>query len=603
MVKIGPGFFDSVSLQKMRGHRSFSNFTAYESLSIIPQILLVIFFLIILSRLFYIQILRGDYYSGLSDDNRTKTKVISAPRGIILDRFARPLVSNSARFNMVENGKKKSMPRNEALERITRGEQVASDVVREYTYKSDFVHVLGYVGQISEAESALPGFSEHDLSDWVGKIGLEQAYENILHGKNGKELFEVDSNGAIVRSLGIEEPVPGQNIRTTLDLNIGLSVASAMESVEKGAVVVSDPRNGGIYALYSRPSFDPNIFTFRLDNQTSGSSDFILDGEYETVESILADQEKQPLLNRAIGGLYPPGSTFKLITAVAALTNGTIKPSTIIEDTGILRVGEFSFGNWYFLQYGRTEGPLDIVRAIARSNDIFFYKAAESAGVEKISSLAREFGLGGKFGIDIAGESEGIVPSPSWKEKNVGEQWYLGDTYNYGIGQGYLLTTPLQVNVMASVFANGGTLYKPHLTSSHKKTLKNNFIKKEYIELVRRGMKESCEPGGVAWPFFDFKVENSRLAPDDKNYIKDASASATSTSLSAGDMVRITVGCKTGTAETGDKDTEPHAWITVFAPFYNPEVVVTVLIENGGEGSSVAGPIAKKILQDYFERK
>ncbi len=603
MVKIGPGFFDSVTSQKTRAHRSFPNFISHELLSIIPQILFAIFFLIILARLFYVQILQGDYYRRLSNENRTRIKVISAPRGIILDRFGRPLVSNSAIFNIIESGKKKSISKEAALARIARGEKVENDVAREYLYKSDFAHVLGYVGQISEDESARPEFAEHDLNDWVGKIGLEQAYENILHGRNGKELFEVDSNGTIVRSLGIEDPVPGQNITTTLDLDVGLSVASAAKGVEKGAVVVSDPRSGAILALYSRPSFDPNIFTLWLNNETSAPRDFIPDGEYETVESILSDNEKQPLLNRATGGLYPPGSTFKLVTAVAALEKQAIRSDTRIADTGILRIGEFSFGNWYFLQHGKTEGELNVVGAIKRSNDIFFYRAAELTGVENISSFAHQFGLGDKFGIDLDGEEKGTVPSPSWKEDAIGEPWYLGDTYNYGIGQGYLLTTPLQINTMAAVFASRGTLFAPHLIVGKSHVLKKNFIKKENIDLVAEGMRQSCDTGGVAWPFFGFKVpakgwsaSGGKNSIDGKNFILEKASNSA-------DMIKIPVACKTGTAEIGDKDTKPHAWITVFAPFYKPEIAVTVLIENGGEGSSVAGPIAKEILQDYFERR
>ena len=440
---------------------------------------------------------------------------------------------------------------------------------------------------MSEDEAILPAFSDYALTDSIGKTGIERSYEKILHGQNGKELLEVDVQGQEIRPLGEREPVEGENIHTTLDLELQLAIKNAMSEVERGVVIASDPKTGGILALYSKPSFDPNIFT---RGDTGDAT------EHQNAEEILTDSENEPLLNRAIAGVYPPGSTFKLVTAVAALSEGAIKEDTIIEDTGILRVGEFSFGNWYFLQYGKTEGPINIVGAIKRSNDIFFYKAAERAGVENISSFAKNFGLGGILGIDIEGESHGIVPSPSWKEKEIGEQWYLGDTYNYGIGQGYLLTSPLQVNMFTSVFANGGTLYEPHLLKNQKSKIKNQkFLKKEHVDLIREGMKQSCERGGVAWPFFDFRVKNTRLPIDGQDYVEEASGSARS--------VRIPVACKTGTAEVSDKEKDPHAWITVFAPFHDPEIVLTVLVENGGEGSSVAGPIAKKILLDYLERK
>lgn len=575
MIKIGPAFFDYVSSGGNKRRFGRSSLESSELLSLLPLFLLLLALSIIAARLFYLQVIRANYYKDLSDNNRTRTKVILAPRGIIYDRNGKPLVSNSEVF---------PVPREQALKLMSEGKKIQSIVRRDYLYKDVFAHVLGYLGQISEDEVIRPTFSDYSISDYVGKMGLEKTYEKILHGENGRELLEVDVQGREIRSLGQEEPIKGQNLHTTLDLDLALSIKDAMSDVDKGAVIASDPRDGSIIALYSKPTFDPNLFTLPQDASNN------------EVEGLLTDSESQPLLNRAIGGIYPPGSTFKLVTAVAALEDGAIQEDTIIEDTGILRVGDFSFGNWYFLQYGKTEGPLDIVRAIKRSNDIFFYKSAERAGVENISSFAKNFGLGSRMGIDIEGESEGIVPSPSWKEEKIGEQWYLGDTYNYGIGQGYLLTTPLQVNMFTSVFANGGTLFEPHLVKGQKaKVKRQKFLKREYVDLVREGMRQSCETGGVAWPFFDFKVKNARLPVDNQDYIEEASGSARA--------VRIKVACKTGTAEVADKDKDPHAWITVFAPFYDPEIVLTVLVENGGEGSSVAGPIAKKILQEYFERK
>ncbi len=586
MVKIGPAFFDYVSEGGHSRKHSRTSSQARDLIALVPILFLILAFSIIIFKLFYIQIIRGDYYKNLANENRTKTQSLPAPRGIIYDRLGRPLVSNSPSFSIGEKGALQRISRDEALKLIAKNKRVESDIQREYLYGDRFAHVLGYVGQISPEEIILPEFKGYSMSDLVGKVGLEQKYEKLLHGKNGKKLFEVDAKGKIVRELGKQEPIPGENMKTTLDLDIQTSIKDAMNGVKKGAVVVSDPKNGGILGLYSAPSFDPNVFTHPQNYEASGG--------YKTRKDILSDSEGEPLLNRAISGTYPPGSTFKLVTAIAALENGGIKPNTQIEDTGILHVGGSSFGNWYFLQYGRTEGALDVVGAIKRSNDIFFYKAAEAAGVEKISQWAQGFGLGARFGIDLPGEEAGTVPSPSWKQNNIGEQWFLGDTYNYGIGQGYLLTTPLQMNTLTAVFANGGTLFKPHLTYGFSKTIKKNFIKREHLELVREGMRQSCETGGVAWPLFDFKVKNERLSIDNKDFIEEASGGAK--------MVRIKLACKTGTAETG-KDTKPHAWITAFAPFYKPEIAVTILVENGGEGSSIAGPIARKILQDYFEKK
>jgi penicillin-binding protein 2 len=286
-------------------------------------------------------------------------------------------------------------------------------------------------------------------------------------------------------------------------------------------------------------------------------------------------------LNRAIGGTYPPGSTFKLVVAAAGLENKIIDRNFTIQDTGVLNVGSFSFSNWYFTQYGRTDGEVNIVKGIQRSNDIFFYKLAELVGVGKLSQFAEKFGLGKKLGIDLAGELSGVVPTREWKKAIIGENWYLGDTYHYGIGQGFLLTTPLQVNYWTQIIANGGVGYKPHLLKNQKPVISSQkFLSNETVSLIREGMIEACSPGGVAWPLFEFKVQNSKLKVDRK----------------------ISIACKTGTAQHGGEKTLPHAWITLFAPSDNPEIIVTVLSESSGEGSNVAAPIAKKILEEWFGR-
>ncbi|RJP47581.1 MAG: hypothetical protein C4584_00315 [Armatimonadetes bacterium] len=605
--KIGLAFSDFVTEERVKRVRRGRQGISSEVLSVFPLFFLVVIFSILLLRLFYLQVLRGDYYAGLSDQNRIRTKIIPAERGIIKDRYGRVLVRNVPAFKVLENGKVKFIERDEALKLLAEGEEVQSDTVREYLYKDAFSHVLGYVGQIDPESILRPTFKDYSMFDFVGKSGIEKEYEVILHGENGKELSEVEARGDVIRFLGKQEPTQGREVNTSLDLDLQLAAHKALENVEKGAVVVSDPNNGSILVLYSKPNFDSNLFTH--------SKGYKPVGEYKDLEQVLLDDKNQPLLDRVIGGVYPPGSTYKLITAVAALETGAITKDTKIEDTGVLRVGAFSFGNWYFSSYGKTDGFVDVVMAIKRSNDIFFYKAAEETGVDNIYEWSKKFGLGERLGIDIDGEARGLVPNGDWKKKNVGDSWYLGDTYHLGIGQGFLLTTPLQVNFWTTVFANGGVLYRPHLLAGEKEVLKKDFIKDEYIELVRDGMKQSCESTGVAWPFFEFKVpyfakasqgkQNSKLKPeidrpldekiDGKDFIVEEATGGAK-------FVRITVGCKTGTAET-QVDQDPHAWITVFAPFYKPEVVVTVLVEYGGEGSSVAGPIARDILKEYFEKK
>jgi len=239
---------------------------------------------------------------------------------------------------------------------------------------------------------------------------------------------------------------------------------------------------------------------------------------------------------------------------------------------------------------------LDVVRSLARSNDIFFYKLAEKLGTARLSETAKAFGAGSPLGIDVGGEAAGLVPGPAWKKKTLNEQWYLGDDYHYGIGQGYLLATPLQVNSWAEVVANGGTLYQPQLLKNQKSKIKSQkLLSEKNFLLVRQGMIESCSKGGVAYPLFELRVENGELRVDGKNILPVASGSA--------NMRQVTVACKTGTAQHGGEETLPHAWITLFAPAYKPEVVVTVLVESSGQGSTVAAPIAKKVLEAWFQEK
>lgn len=587
MVKVGHAFSDYVisdtSQIKRRTGRTYSYVGLVPAVPFIILILVVAFLLI---RLFYVQVLRGDYYAALADSNRTRTTLIPAARGVLFDHNGKPLVRNVPSFKILENGKVRILSREEALNLMSNGKKVENDVQREYLYNDAFAHVLGYIGQVSHDELLRPQFADYSVSDFDGKMGLEAQYETLLHGKNGKELNEIDAQGKQIRFLGKQEEQAGMDLKTTLDVELQLAARDAFPPDKKGAIVISDPRDGSIRALYSGPSFDPNLFTH--------PKEYTGKGKFKTLADVLMDGSTQPFLDRAIGGVYPPGSTFKLITATAALEQGAVNKDTIIEDNGTLKVGAFSFGNWYFIQYGRTEGPVDIVKAIKRSNDIYFYKAAEQTGVDKLSAWARKFNLGKKLGIDIPGEASGTVPDEAWKKEVIGEQWYLGDTYHYGIGQGFLLTTPLQVNAWTIPFANNGVLYKPYLIEGKTEVLKKDFIRPQDRELIRQGMLEACDTGGVAWPLFGFKVKNEHLPLDGKDYTPDASAGA--------QMVHVKIGCKTGTAETTN-ERKNHAWITVFAPFYNPEIVVTVLVEEGGEGSSDAGPIAEKILRRYFENK
>ncbi len=594
MVKTGLLFGENISTEKIKRRGNYLEDKKERGMRyyLIP-VVLIVFLLLIFFRLVFLQIVNGSYYRQLSDSNRIKTVVIHAPRGIIFDRNSTPLVFNTPGFRQTVSGKTRLIGEDEAIKLLGKGQELEVDSLREYPQKEAFSHVLGYLGQISEGELKKDFFEDYLPGDVIGKMGVEAQYEKFLKGIDGKKLVEVDSFGKIIRNLGQTDPIPGKNIKLTLDLNLQKRSWKALEKVKKGAIVVTTPK-GEVLSLVSKPSFDPNLFTQGVLYKPSTQS------SYFSIDQILKDLKNQPLLNRAITGVYPPGSTFKIITAAGGLENGIIDTSYKVEDTGVLRIGQFSFANWYFTDYGRKEGEVDVIKGIGRSNDIFFYKLAEKIGIEKLAAMARAFYIDKGLGIDLSGEAAGLVPDDAWKRKNIGEGWYLGDTYHIGIGQGYLLATPLEVNSWAQVIANEGKLYRPYVFKDlGKKEIDKNLLNKKTVEPIRKGMTQSCSPGGVAYPLFNFKVRNENLKIDGKNFLEAPESTA---SAKKSDVRIVTVACKTGTAQHGGEDTKPHAWITLFAPAYNPQIVVTVLAEESGEGSNVAAPIAKEILEEWFSR-
>ena len=599
-MKQGLAFGDHIKTEKIK-HRRNDRYFRYSPRGILLLCFLGIVIIILLYKVISLQLFKGGYYRKLSDSNRIRNLVIHAPRGVIFDRNGIPLVFNLPGFKQVtidaHTGQVKKtvhLSKEQAVMQLSKGaKNIAVDSLRQYPYKDQLAHVIGYIGQISQTELSNPDFSDYQPDDWVGKDGIEQTYEHQLRGKDGRQLVEVDAMGKLVRALGKTDPSPGQDVRLTIDEKLQQAAYDATQDVKAGAVIVSKP-DGEVLAMVSRPSYDPNLFT--LDPSYKVSSD----SAYKTVQSILTDNTGQPLLNRAIAGTYPPGSTFKIVAAAAGLQDKVIDDNFSVTDTGVLTVGKFSFANWLFTEYGKKEtGGVNVVRALARSNDIFFYKLAELLDIPRLSEMARSFGLGKTLGIDLAGEAKGVVPTKDWKQSNIKEPWYLGDTYQYGIGQGYLLTTPLQVNAWTQVIANGGDLYQPRLNLNQEpKILHQAFLSKKTVETVREGMVGACNPGGVAYPLYNFQVTNPKLHIDGKDFY----APSASTSAQKG-AVGVSIACKTGTAQHGNDQTLPHAWITLFAPAYNPQIVVTVLVESGGEGSTIAAPIAQKILEAYFGGK
>ena len=512
-------------------------------------------------RLFELQVLRGRELRDFADQNRFFTRNLPAPRGIFFDRTGTPLVRNTSVYKRATPETASSAyptfePIDEriALASLVHDEKnVYLDQQRTYPYGPALSSVLGYIGEVTQED--LARHPEWFIGESVGKLGLERVLQNALAGTWGKEVFEMDAKGNILRSIYTEKPIAGYDTTLTIDASLSAKAYELLAG-KRGAVVASDPRTGEVLVLVSSPSFDPTKLAEAVKDEAS------------------------PMLNRATNGTYPPGSTFKLMTALAGLIKGVVKEDTLVDDEGELLVGGSTFGNWYFRQYGRKEGELNIVRALQRSNDIFFYKTAEWTGAEDIARMARVFHLGAPTGIELYSESAGLIPDPQWKESSLGEKWYLGDTYHMGIGQGDVSVTPIQLNQMTAALANGGVWCIPHLLKTTKKQCTDLDIDLTALRLVLDGMKAACASGGTAFPFFDGKP--------------------------------VITACKTGTSEVGAKDEQgrrkTHGWLTVMAPADNPEIVVTVLVESNEdvqfqEGSRDAGPIAKALLMEWFGKK
>jgi penicillin-binding protein 2 len=504
----------------------------------------LLFCLALILRLFQLTIVKGQYYRSLSENNRIREFIIEPIRGSIIDRNGNIIVKNSA-------------PNIESkLEDIQKNQdRIASK--RIYNSPEAVSSLIGYRQQADNKDIKQDNcIYKLKSGDKIGKKGLEKLYDCKLRGQPGRKLIETDARGNFLKTLTIIPAISGETLHLSLNLDLQIKAYELLKD-KKGAIIVNNPKTGEILALASSPTYNPQDFE---------------DGNNNLINSYLTSKDK-PIFNRATEGVYPPGSLFKLVTATAALEEKTIDEKTEIEDKGSITAGPLTFGNWYFLQYGKTDGFVNIVKAIKRSNDIFFYLIGEKTGVDKIKKWAETFGLGRLLnsGLD---EVEGIIPSIFWKEETLNDRWYTGDTYNFSIGQGYVSVTPMQTLVVTSIFANQGYYCQPYFQKNEKPVCKKNPISQKSLDLIREGMKQACSAGGTGWPLFDFKV-------NDKN---------------------IQTACKTGTAESHASSGLPHAWITAFAPFDKPEIALTVLVEEGGQGSDIAGPIAKELLKTYFEK-
>lgn len=525
----------------------------YSWLSWFLRGLLLLGCLVLIGRLGELQLIKGNYFRALAEGNRIRRIPIVAPRGEIKARGGENLAQNIEVKKAVLFNPEEGYEKSEDVTYAT-PEQIITEYRRNYPVGDIAGHLTGYLSEASADEVGkvdpnCPEKGARLMGSHIGRSGLEEQYECLLRGINGEHLVEVDSMGRPIRVLGVTPAIAGKNVETTIDIGLQRKTASGMLG-KKGAAILTDGR-GEIMALFSSPSYNPNLF---VGNSPDAQ-------EYLTSVDL-------PLFNRALSGTYHPGSIYKIVTAAAALEEGKIDESFLYNDTGVIKVGEFSYTNWYFTQYGGREGVIDLPRAIARSTDTFFYMLGELVGANTLANWSKKFGLEEKTKIDLPGEVLGLIPTPEWKKSYKGEAWFLGNTYHMAIGQGDVAITPIAANSLTSVIAANGELCDMHIEKNAPRNCRDLHLSKTTLDEIKEGMIAACATGGTAFPFFDFKPK---------------------------------VACKTGTAETMEKDVT-HAWFTVIAPADEPDIVVTILVEKGGEGSKVAAPIAHDILKVWAAR-
>lgn len=518
----------------------------FEKNNFIKQALLILIVIVLMSLLIFrlvdLQIVKGSTYRDIANENRFYTFSIKANRGVFLDRYHQPLVWNIASYYKLKDpealySSKEPIPKDQALSLMSSDEsQVEKDFLRYYLYPQATAHILGYVSSVTQDDllenRSLP------VNKKIGRSGLESIYQDLLAGQDGQVIYEINALGERQRIVAKKEAASGKNLQTSIDPYLSQIALSALAG-KKGSVIISDAKTAEILTMVSSPSFDPNMISNSWSSPEKEQQRRILINSY-------FDDPSLPFFNRSISGVYPPGSVFKLVTALTGLETGKIDTSTTVIDEGVLKVGEYQYGNWYYRQYGKVEGEIGLQRSIARSNDIFFYKVAEWVGPDALAEMARRFGFGSKIDFELSPQAEGLVPDPVWKEQYLGERWYLGNTYHFGIGQGDLLVTPLQVNQMGQILANKGTMCSFKLIKDQANHCHEVGVGEDHVNLVLSGMVDACSTGGTAYPFFTYNEQFVDLGSSLEKFDNGA------------------VACKTGTAEFGAADANghrpTHAW-------------------------------------------
>lgn len=588
-------------------------------------VFVIFIFTIFFARSVDFQIFKHESYAMLAEKNKTRSYPILAKRGVVYDRNSTQLVENIPSFDLVaipvhlprssaelgreveELARQFSLNKDEILQKLQKntirksdpilikenisrdealfiearinefqGIELQKNATRNYQDGEYFAHILGYAGKVSEIDLK----ENNNLSsiDYIGKSGVEYVYDALLRGENGRMIQDIDSVLRITKERKVKDDISGYNLILTIDVELQKKVYDELlkqiqntPGARGAAAVALNPKTGEVLALVSAPSYDNNIFsTTKLKEEYSN----------------LLKNPKEPLFNRAISGTYPPGSSIKPFMASAGLEDGVITKNTKINDIGYISIVNqynkdivYTFKDW---KEG-GHGIVDVKKALAVSSNVFFYTVGgghneiKGLGIRKMKKYLNFFGYGSLTGIDLPGEKEGLIPDPEWKTSEKGEDWYTGDTYNSAIGQGNVSVTPLQLAAATASIANGGKLLKPYILqkvidkdqsiiySSASQITRENFIQQENLKTVREGMRMAVMEGSAR-----------RLAD-----------------------LPVKIAGKTGTAQNSGNNT--HAWFTSFAPYDDPEIVLTILVETGGEGSGVAVPAAKEIYKHFFK--
>ena len=576
----------------------------------------LVLFAVLLGRMVYLQLWRGDYYAKQSDGNRLRQSRILAPRGIIYDSEGKELVNNLPGYAVVLQ--KQSSYKPETLQRLSNllqmpveeinakikasenfyepimlknnlDQQMVTKIeeqrrympevmlsvqpIRNYPYHELAVHALGYVGEVSAYEIEQGLFKNITQGSLVGKAGLEKTYDKYLRGEDGAFMEEVDVAGNVVKHYDSVQPIPGKNLKLTIDYELQkeletftdkhlafLRSSGIAPGARAAAVVAIDPRNGAVRAMVSRPGYDPNWFVHGISSKNWNS---------------INNDPNYPMNNKVITGEYPPGSTFKIVTGSAAFELKKVGLNEPIFDGGFHPMVP-TMGN----AGGEVLGWLTFIKALAMSDNVYFYELGYRVGIDNIEKYAHIFGFGERTGIDLEGESKGLVASKKVKRKIWDEDWRLGDTFNAAIGQGFNLTTPIQLSVMLSIVANGGTKYQPYLVDSiinsdgslfekpKRAEGKHIDVSQQTIDYIRMGMSATTQEGGTASYFAGLPKP---------------------------------IAGKTGTAENSHG--RDHGLFVAYGPVDDPELVVVCIVEQGGFGSIAAGPIVYKAFEEFFQER